>query len=448
MKKTITSLVAICAIGVCALAGCEGGGGKGKVGEGFAIANKEALQEEWPINGGTRQITFTCDDEEFNASALISSGDIVVESSNTDVVSVVGSVLYPISVGKATITATYGKHDDSVEISISEFAKVVAPYEVDQQYYLGTQNTRGEWKYVDGGLVDGRDYEGTMTYYLEDAVLVTLEDDDSGEGYYLSFTQNGVKYYIAMYYIGTYMDLQYTTTPTSIYWDADYECFTDADNEVYLGYYETYDCLYACQWKYWGSSEPAVTLIKPDEAVESIPWECPAETATYVTSIAAGTYHLGLYNDYSEDKYGTYYFTGGMSSYYGATSKDVESAVTVTVTASNNNWKLSITETEGSTQYIGLEVSTDSSGSTHYNFVLVSAEDASGATTEFTWNETYYCFTVEVNSSTYFLGTYGSNTTFGWCRYSSISSSHEYPGRLYAIDGGTGDGGNTGVQNP
>ncbi len=85
----------------------------------FEISNKDTLQAEWPLNGGDRQITFNIEPAA-NVNTLISSGELVITSSDTSIVTVLQTYISPVSEGTATITATYAGFTDSVTVTISE----------------------------------------------------------------------------------------------------------------------------------------------------------------------------------------------------------------------------------------------------------------------------------------------------------------------------------------
>ncbi len=424
MKKKLLNVALLACLGVGALAGCDS--------TTLTITNKEALQEEWHVGESYRTLEITTNPET-NLSSAVATGDLVISSSDTSVVTIAGLNIYAVSAGDATITATWSGVSDSVDLSVLEQVFYEMPYTVGEEYYLGFLTDDGDYKYIDGTVPEKYDYEGNLTMSLDEAVLVTLSGANDG-GYYLSFKLDNTTYYICIILVGSYIDLQYVTEPTPIYWNREIGAFGTEDGQYFLCYNSAYDCLYASLITSYGPSSskpsPIATLYTEDEAIESIPWTAPSETAEYVTSITAGTYYLGLYSDYSRTTYGTYYFTGSIvSDYYGSSSADIASAVKVTVTAvsgTTNGYTLSFTSSGSQTMYIGMTVN-----DTHYNLTL------STTTQTLIWDATYYTFTVTSGSDTIFLGSYGSYTTFGWYNYSYITDSHEYPARLYAVPTGT-----------
>ncbi len=418
MKTKLLNVALLACLGVGVLAGCSG--------TTLTITNKEALQEEWHIGESYRTLEITTEPET-NVSSAIATGDLVISSSDITVATVAGLNIYAVGEGDTTITATWGDASDSVDLSILGQVFYEMPYTVGEKYYLGIVTSEGDYKYIDGTVPEKYDYEGNLTLSLDEAVLVTLSNADD-DGYYLSFELNSTTYYICIILVGSYIDLQYVTEPTPIYWNREIGAFGTEDGQYFLCYNSSYDCLYASLVTGYGpnSSKPSpiATLYDPDKAVESIPWTAPEETATYVTSITAGTYYLGLYSDYSRTTYGTYYFTGSIvNDYYGSTSADIANAVQVTVASVSSGYSLSFSPSTGTTKYIGMTATSDG----HYNFTIADTAQT------LIWDATYYTFTAGENSATRFLGSYGSFTTFGWYDYTRISEDHEYPARLYSI---------------
>ena len=82
-----------------------------------AISNKEALQEEWPANGGNRKVEINVEPKA-NVAQLISEGKLSIESSDRAVLTIAGQMATPVAAGKATITVRSGESSDSVEVTI------------------------------------------------------------------------------------------------------------------------------------------------------------------------------------------------------------------------------------------------------------------------------------------------------------------------------------------
>ncbi|MCD8203751.1 MAG: hypothetical protein LUB56_01320 [Coprobacillus sp.] len=448
MKRKLLNVALLACIGVGALAGCNSST--------ITITNKEALKEEWHVGESYRTLEIATDPET-NISSAITTGDIVISSSNTNVVTTAGLNIYAVGDGDVTITASWGGVSDSVDLSILEQIFYEMPYTVGEQYYLGFLTSSDEYKYIDGTTPKDYDYEGNLTMSLDEAIEVTLSDAGDG-GYYLSFELNNVTYYICIVTVGKYIVLQYLTEPTAVYWNREIGAFGTEDGEYFLCYNSAYDCLYASLVSSYGPSSanpsPIATLYNPDEAIESTPWTCPEEEVDYITAepTSGGTYYLALYNDYSESTYGRYYFTGSISNNYGATDQDVSKAAEVTVTAVSGGYTLSVT-IDSNTKYIALvkKVKDETEGTYYYNFDLVDAtvttdgEGTNPTYTTFTWDSTYNTMVVNgvdidtnnESGTTYFMGTYSSYTTFGMSKYSYLNGEHQYPGRLYPVSTGT-----------
>ncbi len=196
--------------------------------------------------------------------------------------------------------------------------------------------------------------------------------------------------------------------------------------EVYNGYLTCYGLTDSSDVKIYTftfeDAEGAGTTtpdVGGNEITTPDPTPTPTPSGDYVTTPEVGkTYKLGLY---STAKGATYYFTGEMSGYYGATETDATLAVGVTVeSAGEGKYYLSFT-VGGSKKYIGTEVS-----GTHLNFKIM--DEANRAT--FTWNAEYATFlTVMSDGTEAFMGTYNNYVTVGMSASSKLSSS--YPVHLY-----------------
>lgn len=90
----------------------------------LAIANKDALMAAWKAGEEARTIEIAFEpSSSITVESALASGDLSIASSNPDVVSVSGLTLSAVSVGSATITASYKNLcDDSVTISVGQSA--------------------------------------------------------------------------------------------------------------------------------------------------------------------------------------------------------------------------------------------------------------------------------------------------------------------------------------
>lgn len=93
------------------------------------IANKAALQAEWPANGGGRKVEINVEPKA-NVAQLVKDGNIVITSSNTAVLNIAGLMAMPVAAGQATITVTSGENSDTVEVEISEALTIKTKYGV------------------------------------------------------------------------------------------------------------------------------------------------------------------------------------------------------------------------------------------------------------------------------------------------------------------------------
>ena len=151
------------------------------------------------------------------------------------------------------------------------------------------------------------------------------------------------------------------------------------------------------------SSEPAV----------------PAEP-TVATSLTAGTaYKLGLF---STNKNATYYFTGAMSGYYGATETAYETAIDVFVEEVEGGYHLYFVDTNGAKQYISLVAS-----GSYRNFVFGDA-----AQSVFTWDAEKTALYTTVEGGVCYIGTFGTYVTMGVLQESMLKDS-DYIARLYTL---------------
>ncbi len=161
-----------------------------------------------------------------------------------------------------------------------------------------------------------------------------------------------------------------------------------------------------------------VTVNKAD-AVEAAPQVLqPTETAP-----ESGDYYLGM-----KIGYGWYYFAGSESGNYLATTTDVEEAAVVTITKDGDNYTLKVNN-----KFIEVINSGD-----YYNAKLPTSQTSGQV---WKWNAQYKIFTMSVEGTDYFLGTYTSN---GSTRTTIGASAVSYAGNntnILAKVGALGDGG-------
>lgn len=130
-------------------------------------------------------------------------------------------------------------------------------------------------------------------------------------------------------------------------------------------------------------------------------------------------YVLGMYQG---SKKQTLYMTGTLSGYYGATTTAFASAGKINVIETNGGYYLKLTKTNGQVSYVSVVKS-----GTHNNLKFNTSP-----TTVWQYDEKYNTFTTNLQGTVLFLGTYGSNTSFGPSDYKQyITSPTNYIAHLY-----------------
>lgn len=163
------------------------------------------------------------------------------------------------------------------------------------------------------------------------------------------------------------------------------------------------------------------TPDEPDVPDEPETPDEPSEPSVgIVTNPVAGVaYKLGLDQ---LNKGATYYFTGAMNGYYGATDTDVANAVDMYVEIVDGGYKLYFNDASGAKQYIKLEQS-----GTHYNFTF----GAEGSV--FTLDAEKNAFCAPAGDQICYMGTYGDYFTVGTLTSEKLKDS-DYIARLYAVE--------------
>lgn len=129
----------------------------------ISIANKEELQAEWHASEADRRLEIAIYENgssvDFNLNALISSGDLVISSSNTEALLVNGKILSAVCAGSVTLTVTYKGTSDSVNLEIlaskAEPARKVAKLEE----IFAADDSVGKTAYVTSGVVSRAYYD-------------------------------------------------------------------------------------------------------------------------------------------------------------------------------------------------------------------------------------------------------------------------------------------------
>lgn len=197
MKKGLKFFAALCATAL-GLAGCGGNGG----GETYnvSITNKETIAEFYEDN---TSLSVSVKIDGVVTADAFRNGDLVVTSSNTDVLEITGfNKLSPITAGSARVTATYkGSSSDSVDVTV-KLQKALQPVSTLQEgvdYVLSMLPQSGTRNYAVGGM-DG--YYLKSGTELEKAATARVIIDTGATGDY--------KYKITL----TYKDNDDTVTKT------------------------------------------------------------------------------------------------------------------------------------------------------------------------------------------------------------------------------------------
>ena len=181
MKKGLLFFTSLCAMAL-ALAGCEKGSGDGKK-YNVSITNKDAIAEIFEDD--TSKSVSVQIDGVITADAY-QKGDLVVTSSNTDVLEISGNnKLSPIEAGTVTVTATYKKKfKDSVDINVKlqKALQPVANPQEGEDYVLSMVPKTGVRNYAVGGMSGY--YLKSGTELEEAATARVLLDHDRGESPY------------------------------------------------------------------------------------------------------------------------------------------------------------------------------------------------------------------------------------------------------------------------
>ncbi len=140
-----------------------------------------------------------------------------------------------------------------------------------------------------------------------------------------------------------------------------------------------------------------------------------SEPACVTAPEVGKTYKLGLWQSKKGE---VYYFTGAMSSYYGATETDKSKGVDVVLEdAGNGKYYISFT-VNGTKNYIYGEAN-----GTHLNFKFGQTKGV------FTWDAEHKTFTTTIGETAVFMGTYDNYVTFGMSKIEKLDSS--YAAHLY-----------------
>lgn len=137
----------------------------------IVITNKEELTNVWEVGQDDRKISIEVTPNTLSAATLINNGKIKIESSNTDVITVVGTMLHAKGAGKSAITVSAGSIKESIEITVNE--KTVVPVaklsEVLKEAAAEVQENNSkkftEKNYRVKGVIVANDGQGDVVFY-------------------------------------------------------------------------------------------------------------------------------------------------------------------------------------------------------------------------------------------------------------------------------------------
>ena len=191
--------------------------------------------------------------------------------------------------------------------------------------------------------------------------------------------------------------------------------------------YTTYTCQTAgCGYSYKSNMVAATGHNYVDGSCSGCGEAEPAAPVgpEYVTELEAGkAYKLGLY---STGKSATYYFTGVMSGYYGATDTSYNNGIDVYVEETTGGYYMYFVDSSNAKQYVNLVQS-----GTYYNFTFGTT-----ASSVFTWDAEKDALCTTVGGEVCYIGTYGSYVTMGVLRTSKLKDT-DYIARMYVMGGNT-----------
>lgn len=164
--------------------------------------------------------------------------------------------------------------------------------------------------------------------------------------------------------------------------------------------------------------------------------ETPTPTGDFLKEVQVGVAYKFVIDQTTLGK--KYFFTGTMSTYYGASSENAADAVNVYLEETTGGYNLYFMSGNVK-KYIVIVLN-----GTHYNFTI-----SDSTSSVWTFDTTYYTLTTETNGVKVYMGTYDTYTTFGGSEYEKhIASS--FPARFYpenTTGGSTGGDNNQGSGN-
>ena len=306
----------------------------------------------------------------------------------------------------------------------------VTDVKVGTAYKFGFQQnnlTDKPWQMINGEM-DG--YYGATVTAAAQAIDTYLEE--TADGYYIYTQKGSTKQYINIVVSGTYYNLKYQATPSSV-WTLNtqykYVKTTCTDGtEVYLGTYGQNSTLGASKTSYIsdtskiGVSQFCAYFLEVDPNGGVGGGTTPEQpNAGFVADPKTETaYKLGLQQNGLD---GTiYYFTGSEDGNYLATSDKVADAADVYLETATNGYMLYVLN-GGVKNYITIEKTTNSSnGKIYYNARVRAAAEMTPSVWKL--NKDYkYMTTTHEDGTEVVMGTYGTYTTISCSKSSFISDT-------------------------
>ena len=334
-------------------------------------------------------------------------------------------------------TLTLNGETDTKEFEIT-VASSFAMSEVHAYVGYINQVTAGKQLYLDGG-VSGRYL--TTTTDASKAVSVYAEKVDGG--YKLYILVDGTKQYITIYANSEGKDsVNYDANGTTVYaYNPVVNAFTTNFNgkDKYLGTYNSFETISVSNLSYitaentgvsqfplelapyvaGGSVVPPVEEHKcesvcptcgkclDEDCAEAVCAEKCEGHETVDNAPVAGTYILSMYQSNNAVEL---YLVAEMSGYYIASTQNQADAAVITLAKlDNGNYTMQLS----TGKYLAIVQS-----GTHFNAVM---QDTA---CEWAWNSTHNTLTVALDGTEYYLGTYGTYTTFGASKISYAATSY------------------------
>ena len=319
-------------------------------------------------------------------------------------------------VGKTQFVASFMKSSDAPapEAPPAVEDNYVTKPAVGTPYKLGLNQTqKGAIYYFTGAMSQ---YYGATETDVTKAIDVVLEQ--AQDGYYLTFTVNGVKQYVYIEQSGTHTNFKFGEKKAVFTWDSEKATLvTTVDGTpAYMGTYGSYVTVGGMLEDKVDEDTYLVHLYPSDGTVTPDPDPTPdpePETGiTMVTNPVTGTAYKLYVEQGNVGK--TLYFTGttANANYYMATTENVSEAVDVYLEAVDGGYRIYF-DVNGTKTYLDAYMS-----GTHLNARLTTSPTA-----VFTYNTEYNTMVTTVDGTDAYFGSYNTYTTLSASKFSYISTS-------------------------